>query len=87
MIYPFAYTWECIINNKLHVIDSWNINYVFGVYSVSSGVRLRKVLGGGMRQCGILAAGAMFALDGCRDRMRLDHQHARMFAQGKSYFS
>ena len=42
--------------------------------------RLRKMWGGGMRQVGILAAGARYALAHHRDRLRDDHVHARLFA-------
>jgi threonine aldolase len=39
--------------------------------------RYRKMLGGGMRQVGILAAGALFALEHHRARLSLDHDAAR----------
>ncbi len=38
--------------------------------------RFRKMLGGGMRQAGILAAGALFALEHQRARLALDHAAA-----------
>ncbi|MEO8561067.1 MAG: GntG family PLP-dependent aldolase [bacterium] len=41
---------------------------------------VRKRLGGGMRQSGILAAAALHALDAHLDRLRDDHAHARTFA-------
>ena len=43
--------------------------------------RFRKMLGGGMRQAGILAAGALFALDRQRARLTLDHDAARELAR------
>ncbi|MEO7034491.1 MAG: GntG family PLP-dependent aldolase [Polyangiaceae bacterium] len=43
--------------------------------------RFRKMLGGGMRQAGILAAGARFALEQQRARLVLDHDAARAFAR------
>ncbi|MEI9939682.1 MAG: low-specificity L-threonine aldolase [Pseudomonadota bacterium] len=43
--------------------------------------RFRKMLGGGMRQAGILAAGALFALEHQRQRLSLDHDSARVLAQ------
>ena len=43
--------------------------------------RLRKMLGAGMRQAGILAAGALYAVAHHRDRLAEDHEHARLFAQ------
>ncbi|HET6349118.1 MAG TPA: GntG family PLP-dependent aldolase [Candidatus Krumholzibacteria bacterium] len=42
--------------------------------------RLRKRLGGGMRQVGILAAAALYALDNHIGRMREDHDHALQLA-------
>jgi threonine aldolase len=43
--------------------------------------RFRKMLGGGMRQAGILAAGALHALEHHRARLVDDHRHARAFAE------
>jgi threonine aldolase len=43
--------------------------------------RLRKLLGGGMRQAGILAAGALYALEHHVDRLSEDHDHARILAE------
>jgi threonine aldolase len=43
--------------------------------------RLRKMLGAGMRQAGILAAAALFAIAHHRDRLTEDHEHARLFAE------
>ncbi len=43
--------------------------------------RRRKMLGGGMRQAGILAAGALFALDHNRERLADDHRAAKAFAK------
>lgn len=40
--------------------------------------RVRKVLGGGMRQAGIIAAGGLFALKNNVERLKVDHQHAKM---------
>jgi threonine aldolase len=42
--------------------------------------RLRKRLGGGMRQAGVLAAAALYALDHHIDRLRDDHTHAKRLA-------
>jgi threonine aldolase len=44
--------------------------------------RHRKMLGGGMRQVGILAAAAMYALDHHIDRLAEDHANARRLAEG-----
>ena len=48
--------------------------------AITKARRLRKFLGGGMRQAGILAAAAMFALDQHVDRLADDHDHARLLA-------
>ncbi len=40
--------------------------------------RVRKYLGGGMRQAGIIAAGGLFALKNNVDRLKEDHHHASM---------
>ncbi|XXF79502.1 GntG family PLP-dependent aldolase [Myxococcaceae bacterium GXIMD 01537] len=44
--------------------------------------RLRKRLGGAMRQAGILAAAALHALEHHVDRLAEDHEHARRLAAG-----
>lgn len=44
--------------------------------------RFRKQFGGGMRQVGILAAGALYALENHRARLAEDHVNARALAQG-----
>ncbi|MEO5732433.1 MAG: low-specificity L-threonine aldolase [Rubrivivax sp.] len=44
--------------------------------------RIRKMVGGGMRQAGVLAAAATHALDHHIDRLADDHAHARMLAEG-----
>jgi threonine aldolase len=43
--------------------------------------RFRKVLGGGMRQAGIIAAGALYALENNVERLKDDHTKARHFAE------
>jgi len=42
--------------------------------------RVRKAMGGGMRQAGYLAAAGIYALDHHRERLREDHAHARLLA-------
>ncbi len=44
--------------------------------------RMRKVVGGGMRQAGILAAAGMVALTRHVDRLPVDHANARRLAEG-----
>jgi threonine aldolase len=43
--------------------------------------RMRKIWGGGMRQAGIIAAGALYALRNNRERIGEDHAKARRFAE------
>jgi threonine aldolase len=44
--------------------------------------RFRKMFGGGMRQAGIVAAGALYALEHHRRRLADDHTNARRLAEG-----
>jgi threonine aldolase len=44
--------------------------------------KLRKVLGGGMRQAGIIAAPGIVALEKMIDRLEEDHKNARCLAEG-----
>jgi len=46
--------------------------------------RARKMLGGGMRQVGHLAAAGVFALENRVDRLADDHANARRLAEGLS---
>lgn len=46
--------------------------------------RWRKVLGGGMRQAGILAAACIYALDNNVARLKQDHENAQRLADGLS---
>ena len=40
-------------------------------------IRLRKSLGGGMRQAGVLASCALVALEDWQDKLSVDHSNAR----------
>jgi threonine aldolase len=44
--------------------------------------RFRKMFGGGMRQSGIVAAGALYALEHHRGRLAEDHANAKALAEG-----
>ena len=46
--------------------------------------RFMKQFGGGMRQAGIIAAGALYALENQRDRLAEDHENAKILAEGLS---
>jgi threonine aldolase len=44
--------------------------------------KYRKMVGGGMRQAGIIAAAGIVALDSMIDRLQEDHDNAKLLAQG-----
>jgi len=46
--------------------------------------RYRKMLGGGMRQAGIIAAAGVYAIENMIDRLAEDHENARALAEGLS---
>jgi threonine aldolase len=48
---------------------------------MNKALRIRKMLGGGMRQIGLLAAAASYALDHQYDRLKEDHQKAKEIAE------
>ncbi|MDX1399750.1 MAG: GntG family PLP-dependent aldolase [Oceanospirillum sp.] len=55
---------------------------------ISKALRIRKFMGGGMRQAGFLAAAGIYALDHHRERLIEDHERARRIASelvGLSY--
>ena len=53
-----------------------------GVEFISRARRFRKMFGGGTRQAGIVAAGALYALDHHRQRLAEDHAGAKRLALG-----
>ena len=46
--------------------------------------RVRKALGGGMRQAGIIAAAGIIALQSMDNQIKIDHQNAQLLAKGLS---
>ena len=48
-------------------------------------LRMRKALGGGMRQAGVLAAAALYSLDHIVPRLEEDHIRAKQIAHGKLF--
>ena len=48
---------------------------------VAEARRLRKRLGGGMRQAGVLAAAGLYALEHHRERLHQDHENARALGE------
>ncbi|MEJ5241019.1 MAG: low-specificity L-threonine aldolase [Anaerolineales bacterium] len=51
---------------------------------IREALRVRKMLGGGMRQVGVLAAAGLVALEKMIDRLHEDHRRARRLAEGLS---
>jgi threonine aldolase len=49
---------------------------------ISRARRARKILGGGMRQAGILAAAGLYALENNIERLADDHRNAARLADG-----
>ncbi|CAG2165699.1 unnamed protein product [Oppiella nova] len=47
---------------------------------IERAIRCRRVLGGGMRQAGVLAAAGLFALKENIERLHFDHKHTLMIA-------
>lgn len=50
--------------------------------SIQRARRFRKLFGGSMRQAGLMAAGALYALKHQFDRLKDDHAHAKLLAEG-----
>jgi threonine aldolase len=50
--------------------------------TVARARKVRKLLGGAMRQAGVIAAAALIALETMRDRLVEDHVNARALADG-----
>ena len=48
--------------------------------------KCRKMVGGGMRQIGIIAAAGLLALDSMIERLKDDHKHAEIIAKGNFNF-
>jgi len=46
--------------------------------------RYRKMLGGGMRQAGVIAAAGIIAIENMIDRLKDDHENAKLLARGLS---
>jgi threonine aldolase len=53
-----------------------------GAEKVEQARRWRKMIGGGTRQAGVLAAAGLYALDHMVDRLAEDHANARTLAEG-----
>ena len=51
---------------------------------IYSARRIRKALGGGMRQAGVIAVAGLVALKAMEDQIKIDHQNAKLLAEGLS---
>ena len=51
---------------------------------INKAIRLRKMLGGGMRQVGVIASCGMYALKNNIERLQEDHNNAKLLADGLS---
>jgi threonine aldolase len=49
--------------------------------TIAKAHKFRKIIGGGMRQAGVIAAGALYALENNVERLKEDHKNARFFAE------
>jgi threonine aldolase len=49
---------------------------------IQTAKRARKILGGGMRQAGVLAAAGLYALENNVERLQTDHENAARLARG-----
>ena len=55
---------------------------IWSYISLFRALRLRKALGGGMRQAGVIAAAALYSLDNILPRLPDDHTRAKYIAKG-----
>jgi threonine aldolase len=49
--------------------------------TIAKAHKFRKIIGGGMRQAGVIAAAALYALENNIERLKEDHEKARFFAE------
>jgi threonine aldolase len=88
-----------LVNDYAQYVDSLSVCFSKGLGApvgsiiigskefIEEARRYRKLFGGGMRQVGILAAAALYALGHNVDRLKEDHAKARTFAVGLSGLS
>lgn len=60
--------------------SSWRACHAADTMAFGQARRVRKGLGGGMRQAGVIAAGALYALKHNVERLAEDHEHASRLA-------
>jgi threonine aldolase len=54
---------------------------------ITAARRYKHIFGGALRQAGIIAAGCIYALDHQVERLKEDHENARLLAEGLGEFS
>ena len=89
--FHFPYALKTIVLHPLQFIQNYHIPHRaiesawYCLYCLSMWnrcLRHRKVLGGGMRQAGVLAAAGIYALDHIAPKLHQDHTNAQIVAQG-----
>lgn len=70
------------ITDRFFTSDLWFFNAFTTLSYPLRAKRMRKVLGGGMRQTGIVAAAGLIALDRMITRLQEDHDHIYQIAKG-----
>ncbi len=82
---------RCLVVAPGSLVEQWQdelgqkFNLEFDILSrdmIEKGRRIRKLLGGGMRQAGIVAAAGLYALHNNVERLALDHENAELLATG-----
>ena len=93
-LYNAAVSLDCDVSELLVDVDSVSMCLSKGIGApvgsviggskdlIDQAKRLRKALGGGMRQAGVLAAAGLYALERARMNLHEDHQKARTLALG-----
>ena len=64
------------------VINDLKNFLVIKIKKFNRAVRMRKVLGGGMRQAGVIAAAGIYALHRASETILNDHNNAQIIAKG-----
>src|SRR5439155_1625251 len=80
---------EVIVGDESHTLifevgGAWPVGSVLSDSRdfIAEARRYRKMLGGGMRQAGVLAAAGVYALENMVQRFANDHENARIAAEG-----
>jgi threonine aldolase len=77
----FTYLNPHVYVDTLLLIGGASSSYVGDEKLMKNAMRVRKVLGGGMRQIGFMAAAGLYALENNVERLAEDHQRAQELAK------